>query len=207
LVESGVLGILLAGGMSRRFGEPKAGVRLDGRPLAEIALGKLMAVAPRVGVVAARAGSVPGWDPPADLQVRGDDPPGIGPLAGLATALDWAGEIGAPGILVLPVDLPFLPIRLLTRLAELGRRDLAAVPLSRGPSGCEPLCAWYGVGLLGVVREAIGEGERSPTRLLDRISVHWLSLAEVEAFGDPDSIFRNVNRPEDLLRGRAREVS
>jgi molybdopterin-guanine dinucleotide biosynthesis protein A len=206
LGETDALGILLAGGMSRRFGEPKAGVLLDGRPMADIALGKLTAVTPRVGVLAARAGSVPGWDPPAAVEVRGDDPPGIGPLGGISAALAWAVELGAAGVLTLPVDLPLVPVQLLRRLCELAECDLAVVPKSLGPRGYEPLCAWYGVGLSESLRGAVREGVRSPAHLLERTPVRWMSLAEVGAFGDPASIFQNVNRPEDLPRGHKQEV-
>jgi len=196
------LGILLAGGRSRRFGEPKAGVRYEGRPLAEIALGKLSQVLPRVGIVAATAGTVPGWVPPAAVEVRGDDPQGVGPLGGICAALSWAGELGAPGVLTLPVDTPVVPCDLLARILELAEGEGpfagAVVPRSLGPRGCEPLCAWYGTELLNAVRLGIRQGIRAPIHLLERCSVRWVSLAEVSRFGDPGVIFRNLNRRADL---------
>jgi molybdopterin-guanine dinucleotide biosynthesis protein A len=196
------LGILLAGGASRRFGEPKAGVGYEGRPLAEIALGKLADVLPRVGIVAATPGTVPGWRPPDGVEVRGDDPPGVGPLGGICAALSWARELGAPGVLALPVDTPLVPPDLLARILELAEAEGpftgAVVPRSLGPQGCEPLCAWYGADLLNSVRLGIRQGIRAPVRLLGRCSVRWVSLAEVSRFGDPEVVFHNLNRPADL---------
>lgn len=196
--ESCSLGILLAGGRSRRFGEPKAGALLDGRPLAEIALRKLEATTPRVGIVAAVAGEVPGWTPPPGIEIRGDTPPGVGPLGGISAGLAWAGELGCDGILVLPVDVPGVPEGLLRALLQLGAADRAVVPESRGPRGFEPLCAWYGVGLGEEVDREIRSGGRTPAALLARVPLARLSLAEVSAFGDPDALFHNVNAPADL---------
>jgi molybdopterin-guanine dinucleotide biosynthesis protein A len=200
--ESESLGILLAGGRSIRFGEPKAGVLYEGRPLAEIALGKLGDVLSRVGVVAATAGTVPGWRHPATVEVRGDDPQGVGPLGGICAALAWARDLGAPGILTLAVDTPLVPSSLLARILHVAEAEGpfagAVVPRSLGPRGCEPLCAWYGTELLGAVRLGIRHGIRAPVHLLERCAVRWVSLSEVSRFGDPETVFRNLNRPSDL---------
>ena len=90
---------MLAGGAGRRFGGPKAVVRLGGRTLVERAVGELL---PRCGrvVVASRAG-VP--LPPLPVPVVLDRPGPDCPMNGLATAL---AALHADDVLVLGCDLP-----------------------------------------------------------------------------------------------------
>ena len=102
-----ILGCVLAGGRSRRFGSDKALVRIDGLTLLEHAVATLRTWCVHV-VIAGRAdGPAPcieDW-PAADL----------GPLGGIAAALRLASERGDTSVLTcgvdsipLPPDLPAL---------------------------------------------------------------------------------------------------
>ncbi len=79
----GVPAYILAGGNSSRFGSDKARAMLDGRYLIARVRSMLEPVASTITVVADQAGKY------ADLgmQTIGDLQPGMGPLAGLQTAL------------------------------------------------------------------------------------------------------------------------
>jgi molybdopterin-guanine dinucleotide biosynthesis protein A len=80
-----VLGIVLAGGASARFGSPKWSAELAGRSLGARAVAALEPNTARVGVVAN--------DPSLralGVEVRADLEPGKGPLGALHTALAWA---------------------------------------------------------------------------------------------------------------------
>lgn len=92
-----VLGAVLAGGQSRRFGSDKALALLDGKPLIDHARN---AIAPYVDtvVICGRAGGLP--DRPV---------PGLGPLGGLNAALHHARTIGAEGVLTTGCDTPVFP--------------------------------------------------------------------------------------------------
>jgi molybdopterin-guanine dinucleotide biosynthesis protein A len=99
-----VTGYVLAGGRSSRMGQDKALLQLHGEPLIARAASKLHAVAERVGIL----GSLPEMAAHGEL-IR-DLREGCGPLGGIEAGLlqmdtEWA--------LILPVDMPFVPTRLL----------------------------------------------------------------------------------------------
>jgi molybdopterin-guanine dinucleotide biosynthesis protein A len=121
------------------------------------------------------------------------DGPGRGPAAGLLGA---ARARPGRALLVLAVDLPFVPVALLEELA-CSDADLA-VPNWSG--GVEPLCALYRPAALAVLEERVGQGKLSLWSLPETpgLVVRRLGEEELQRFGEPARIFLNLNRPEDL---------
>lgn len=209
-VPGGVLGAILAGGEGRRFGGPKALASLGGIPLLERAFRVLEPVTAAVVVV----GRPPGVTLPVSLPVVPDRRPGRGPAGGVEAALSHARDQGLVGALILACDLPLVPPGLVARLLEEGDSVGPVVPLSSGPLGCEPLCAYYGVDLLAEVTAFLDGGGASMGALLDRLppgrrvgpreggrslpgqAEPWPGVPG----GDP---FLNVNRPIEARRAEA----
>ena len=104
-----ILGVVLAGGRSSRFGSDKALAELDGHTLLERAVNSLSASCDKV-VIAGRdsgpAPTVPDW-PRADM----------GPLGGIAGGLRHAREEGFDSALTCGVDSVDLPADLLPELS------------------------------------------------------------------------------------------
>lgn len=196
------LGVILAGGASRRFGAPKALAVVGGRRIVDRVLDALAEAVPEVVVSA----NEPWLYDDLDLAVVPDVHPGIGPLAGIHAALLHAVERGWPGALVVACDLPYVTaeaLRLIVRRAAVSPAD-AVVPESHGRGGVEPLCAFYSVECLPVVEAMIAGGERRAHELLERVRVDRVTLAEVRAAGDPHLLFHNVNTVSDLDEGERR---
>ncbi len=191
-----LLGCVLAGGRSARFGAPKARARLGGLGLAARSRDTLAQVVARVVLVSGDAELAR----ELDLDDRPDRTPGLGPLGGLATALQWARDEEVQGVLVLACDLPLVPAQLLRVLLERWDGRHAIVPGSRGPLGLEPLCAAYPVALLDVVDETLRKARRSMAELLRVIPLTVVPPAGFTHLGEPEELFLNVNRPEDLER-------
>ena len=98
------LGAILAGGMSRRFGSDKAQARLSGRTLLDLALDALHGHC-ETRVIVGRAMD--------DFPTIDDWPrPGLGPLGGIAGALEHAERHGFDQLLSIPVDCVNLPVNL-----------------------------------------------------------------------------------------------
>lgn len=96
-----ILGVVLAGGQSRRFGSDKAAAMLNGQTLMQHAIAALSGECDRV-VVSGRG--------QASVDTVADWPePGLGPLGGLAGALLYAQEHGYHSILTCGVDSVGLP--------------------------------------------------------------------------------------------------
>ncbi len=183
------VGVVLAGGASRRMGRDKATLALGGRSLAERAADLLGRCCAEVVVADRGRGLVAGWPSIADG-------PGQGPAAGLLGA-----AAARPGreLLVLACDLPAVPESLVAALARPADAD-CTVPRSR--RGLEPLVGRYGPAALAALERQVAAGELSVHRLLERpdLAVEILEGARLERHGDPDEMFLNLNSPEDLER-------
>jgi len=193
LAANDVLGIVLAGGASRRFGSPKERALLAGRTLGERAVELLRSVTGRVGVVGGDGTPFREMDVPVQPDMR----PGLGPVGGIATGLSWAEEEGRRGILCIPCDTPLLPRALLAHLISTARGTGAACVL---PSG-QPACAYYEVRIRDVVAAFIDGGGRSLHALVDSLPAPTVvPEEELRRFGDPTVIFLNVNDRGTLSR-------
>lgn len=185
-----VVGLVLAGGRSVRFGGEKAVALLDGKPLLAWAAERLRSVCANVG-----ANVRPGTE--AEVMARSLGLPVLhdeagdatGPLAGVKIGLIWAGEQGARMLAVSPCDVPSLPDDLYIRLLERAEGGAAMAETSEGR---QPLCAVWPVSALPAVREALAGGAHPPTwQLLERLG------ARKVPFDRPDQ-FANINTRADL---------
>jgi molybdopterin-guanine dinucleotide biosynthesis protein A len=64
----------------------------------------------------------------------------------------------------------------------------------------EPLCAVYGPACGPAIERQLARGDLRAIGFHDDVRVGRLPLALVRGYGDPDVLFFNVNRPEDLKR-------
>jgi molybdopterin-guanine dinucleotide biosynthesis protein A len=183
-----LVGFVVAGGLSRRMGRDKALLPWAGGTLLDHALRRLQAVAGDVRIL----GGDEARYADRGLPVHADAMAGAGPLAGLLAAL----EAAAPRpVLLLGVDLPFVTPDLLRHVGGALAGFDAAVPVTAG--GPEPLCAGYGQRCLEPVRAALAAGERKMTSFWPAVRVKTIETDELARFGDPDQLFRNLNRPAD----------
>jgi len=179
-----VAGLVLTGGGSRRFGSPKADVRVDGERLADRTARVLAAIAtPSVEVG-------PGY---SHLDAVMEDPAGAGPLAATvagARALAARGA-GDRDVLVVAVDLPFLDPAFLRLLAAAAPAD-AVVPRVEGRA--QPLCARYSTAALALADTLVAAGERAMRALLDGLDVRWIdphewgAVTAAPCFADVDTL-------------------
>ena len=185
-----VVGLVLAGGRSVRFGGEKAVALLEGRPLLEWAADRLRSVCGTVAINV-RAGSE------AEAVARASALPTLydavgdatGPLAGVKAGLLWAESLGAEVLAVSPCDAPLLPDDLYVRLRAAADGGAA---MAETIDGCQPLCAVWPVSALRTVRAALAGGTHPPTwGVLEGIGARKVLFERREAF-------MNVNTREDL---------
>jgi molybdenum cofactor guanylyltransferase len=133
-----VLGAILAGGASRRFGSDKALAEIQGKPMFVHVMERLSGQCDALVVV--------GRDWPGLLRVNDRPAPGLGPLGGLAGALRYGADAGFDAVLTASCDLPGLPIDLRERLGS-----PSAIMQGQPTIGlwdcrlAEPLAAWLGL--------------------------------------------------------------
>ena len=179
-----ITGLILAGGVSRRFGRDKALERLAGVPFVALVHAALAA---HVGEVLIATGAEPRAYPVAARVVL-DPVTEAGPLAGLVAGLEAAAT---PWLLSAAVDLPYLtPAALRPLLAT--ETDGADVLVARDADGRrQPTVAlWRTRTVAPVARGLLTERRLALRDLLGRLTVQ-----EVVVEG---GALHNVNAPEDL---------
>lgn len=188
-LAAAAVGVVLAGGGSRRMGRDKARLTLGGVNLAASAAERLAAVCPVVAVADGGRGVLPGLPSLPDGC-------GSGPAAGILGA---AAVYPDRPLLVLACDLPRVPVAL---LAELVGSPMSDWTVPRWPGGLEPLCALYGLASLASLAELVGRGLLAPHRLAGdgRLAVRFVEGELLARFGPPEEVFLNLNTPEDLER-------
>ncbi len=189
------LGVVLAGGASRRFGSEKSLFPLAGRPMAAWVLDALRPWTSGQVLI------TPSTAAPETLGVPGrpDLVPGLGPIGGLETALAWAEELGHPRILLLACDLPLLTSDLVGRLLREWPPGVhAVVPESPGPLGYEPLCAGFEVAGRPVLEKVIDKGGRSMERGLEALGFHRIPMERMGTKEELERAFTNVNHAEGM---------
>lgn len=126
-----LLGAILAGGASTRFGSDKALALFAGKPLLQHAID---ALAPQVDTLVIVGRDWPGFARVDDLPVAG-----LGPIGGLCGALGHALLHGFDAVLVAPCDTLGLPADLATRLGPgpvvaRGQRSIGLWPSNLAPA-------------------------------------------------------------------------
>ena len=187
------LGVVIAGGISSRFGSPKALAEVGGVRVVDRVIAALRAT---VSDVVCSAND-PAIASAIGLPDRPDVLTGIGPLGGLHAALLWARERNSHGILAVGSDMPFLESSLLHALVDRATDVDAVLPSSEGPRGVEPLCAWYGDACVAAIEAAVARADTRVIGFHKDVRVTRLPLDEVRRFGDPAQMFMNLNTPAD----------
>jgi len=195
-------GIVLAGGVGRRFGGDKLAAELDGRPLLHHAILAVAAVTCEIVVVVAPGAPAPPL--PADagvpIRVTHDAVAGEGPLAGLAAGLAAARE---PLALVVGGDQPSLrPALLAALLAPLEPGAPDPIPdavILEDAGRLWPLPAALRVETAAPAAAAtLALGRRSLLGLIDRLRTRVLESERWRAFDPDGASLLDVDHREDL---------
>jgi len=189
------VGVLLAGGQSRRMGGgDKCLHPLGDRTILEHVIDRIR---PQVGPLILNANGDPNRFQSYGLPVVADVVDGFaGPLAGVLTGLRWA-EINAPQcewLLSVPTDAPFVPQNLATSLRQEISVQGAQLACATSRGRTHPVVALWPVALADALEQAlVGEGIRKIDRWTARYRLVEVSFDDTGV--DP---FFNANRPEDL---------
>jgi molybdopterin-guanine dinucleotide biosynthesis protein A len=166
-----VLGAILAGGQSRRFGSDKAAAIFEGKALLDHVADSLQSQVEAL-VVAGR-------DWPGRVSVSDLPEPGLGPLSGLCGALTFANQNGFDAVLSSGCDLIGIPENLIGTLGH-------------GPAiiDDQPLLGLWPASLAEILLSWLERpNNRSVFGFADHIGAQRIAL---------DKPIRNANRPEDL---------
>jgi molybdopterin-guanine dinucleotide biosynthesis protein A len=191
-----VLGLLLAGGRSRRMGGgDKALQPLGGKTILARVIERAR---PQVAALLLNANGDPARFTEYGLPVRADVASGfLGPLAGLLTGLEWAAETQpeARYLASFACDAPFFPLDLVSRLHAAAAESGADIAYAASGGRAHPVFGLWSLALAGDLRRALlEEGLRKVENWIERHRSVDVAFATAGAI-DP---FFNLNAPEDV---------
>jgi molybdenum cofactor guanylyltransferase len=193
--DAPVVGVVLAGGLSRRMGGGDKCLRpLGGRPILEHILERFR---PQVSQLVLNANGDAGRFAAFDVPVAADVVEGYpGPLAGILTGMRWARANRPEAIWLASAaaDAPFMPVDLVARMRAEVESAGAALACARSDGQVHPVFGLWRIALADDLAAAvIGEGLRKVDLWTARHG-----CIEVEFPVDGADPFFNVNRPDDL---------
>ncbi len=193
---SNLLGVVLAGGQSRRMGQDKLFVELGGELLIRRAVKRLKQQIEHVTIVGPKEKTLLSKLGASHIE---DNHEGFqGPLAGIFAGLSNAEVHGFEGIVTIAADTPFFPDNFVKRIIE--PRSIyfpqeEPVTIARSPDGLHPVFGSWSVSAVPKVLKSLDNNVRKVMAAAD--DVGWEAV-DFEVSGiDP---FFNINTPEDLKR-------
>jgi molybdopterin-guanine dinucleotide biosynthesis protein A len=188
-----ILGVILAGGASRRFGADKRAVLLGSRPMLEWVIERAR---PQVGTLLVNANDCETAEDFVDLEQLVDDAPGEGPIAGVLAALAQAGLRGFSHVASFACDTPFFPHDTVARLASALRSSHADYAVASCGETAHRIFALWPVKCHAQLAHAFASGARSMRDIEHWLEPTWADFPKNGGpHGDP---FFNINTPEDL---------
>ncbi|MEI6240855.1 MAG: molybdenum cofactor guanylyltransferase [Planctomycetia bacterium] len=214
LVRPAAIGIVLAGGASRRMQPPDAGagerravppvrkewIEIGGRTLLARVVDAIAAATSRTIVVAAPGRPLPPLSRP--VEVVYDSAPGAGPLAALLDGLRAIGHTPAePFVFVSSCDVPLLDtavVRLLLERAAATAADWIVPEIAGHP---QVLTSVVRRTLIGPITAWLASGRRDPRGLLEALRgdaalrIGTVAAGEIAAVDPRLDSFRDVDTP------------
>lgn len=188
-----VLGVIFAGGASRRFGQDKMLTGLGGIPL-------LQRVADRFGPQVDRLALSGQPRPEFSFPAIADRHNGAGPMAALCSVLQLAEEQKWPLVATVSGDTPFIPRDMVARLAAALQDHDCAVACREGV--LHPTCAVWATRARAKMEAAFNAGARSLHRAISHLDAVEVDFSTVDDGPGSDPFF-NINSQEDMAVAQA----
>ncbi|MBP1727305.1 MAG: molybdenum cofactor guanylyltransferase [Deltaproteobacteria bacterium] len=186
-----MVGTILAGGKSRRFGRNKSLEFFQGERLIERQVRTLRSLFPEVMIVT----NTPELYLDLDVTIVQDIIPGLGPLGAIYTGLLFAR---GGSIFVTAVDMPFIQPEVIRRMMELLPGHDVIVP--RLGDYLEPLHGMYSPRCLASVKRMLDRDELQVVRFFPSVKMAYLDEEEIRRLDPKGLSFFNINTPEDMAK-------
>jgi molybdopterin-guanine dinucleotide biosynthesis protein A len=185
-----ITGVVLAGGISSRFGSNKAMALWHGKSLIQHVCDTLSSVFDDMLL----STNTPDQYAFLKMPTVKDQYQNLGPLAGIQAALIASNR---SWIFVAGCDMPAITSDLIIRLCGYAKNDFEAV-IPWLKSGPEPLCGLYHKTALAKIDAQLARGEAKVQKLVSGLSARKVGEEELLAIPGDLRVFSNINRIEDL---------
>ena len=186
---SHTVGILLAGGLSRRYGSPKAFAEVDGELFYKLAYNALDSICNQV-VIVSRPELLARFPSEYDVITDLEWVMGQGPLAGILSGMT---SRSADKYMVLPCDMPYIRAAQTDRLISMVREssDITAV---HNDNEKIPLFSVWNSRVKDRLEQELADRQHRVMKFMEKVDTVWIESSKIHE--DPQA-FRNLNEPED----------
>lgn len=186
------VGIVLAGGLSRRFGSPKAFAKLEGQYFYTYAVDALKPYCEEI-IIVTRSELVAYF--PTEFHVIVDDLAyrGDGPLAGIYSAMKASL---ATRYLVLPCDMPYMNEQFIKKLLAYSDGEITAV---RTKDYDHPLVSVWKRTVFEHLKQTLDKKQLRVVPFFHTVNTTWIDGALLT--DEFHKVLTNINHQEDLERG------
>ena len=187
-----ILGVVLAGGKSQRFGQDKSQVKLQDKLLIDYVLNEIVSEYNEILIV---ANDSINFMKSKKISITKDFKSGLGPLGGVLTAMKWVKEKKKKykWISTFPTDTPFFTKKELNFFYENIDINEKKLFFIKTKNTRHNIFGLWSLDLMERLEDDLSKGERKVEVWADSIGV---SVVNID-FKEPDPFF-NINTEENL---------
>ena len=189
--ENNILGVILAGGKSKRFGQEKSQVKLGDKTLLEHSLSKLKSKFDKILIVT-NSNTIKDYKTINDC-IEGQ----LGPLVGVLSAMKWIkkNKFSYNWIATFPCDTPFFNISIIEEFFKASKLNDNLLYFVKSKEKRHNIFGLWSLKLIEILEKDIIENNyRKVEKWANKIGVKTIDVS----YDDIDPFF-NINTKEDLI--------
>ena len=196
--HNNILGTVLAGGKSQRFGEDKSQVKLGDKLLIDYILSEVIEEFKEILVV---SNSLIDFRKSEKITVIEDIKKNLGPLGGVLTAMKWIKDNNKDykWISTFPADTPFFKHSILQKFLQDIQPEESKLFFIKSNNTRHNIFGLWSIDLMDKLEEDLNKGERKVEVWANSIGVKTINIE----FQNEDPFF-NINTKEDLEKAKDR---
>jgi len=192
--ENNILGVVLAGGKSKRFGEDKSNVKLNGETLLEHTLNKIKSKFNTI-IIVSNNKTLKNYITIKDC-IDGQ----LGPLVGVLSAMKWVkkNNYSFKWVATFPCDTPFFSSSLVDKFIESSKLNDSDLYFAKSEKKRHNIFGLWSLKLIEILeKDIINNNHRKVEKWANKIGVKTINIFYKEL--DP---FFNINTKEDLAEAK-----
>ena len=192
--HNNILGVVLAGGKSLRFGEDKSQVKLGGKLMIDYILSEIIDEFNEILVV---SNNLINFKECKKISLIKDFKKDLGPLGGVLTAMKWVKENNKDyqWISTFPADTPFFKNQILKDFLKKINIEEGKLFFIKSNNTRHNIFGLWSIDLMDKLEEDLDKGERKVEVWANSIGVKNINMK----FEDKDPFF-NINTKEDFKK-------
>ena len=194
--HNNILGTVLAGGKSQRFGEDKSQVMLEGKLLIDYILSEISSEFREILVV---SNNKIDFKNSEKISIIEDFKKGLGPLGGVLSAMKWVKENNKDykWISTFPADTPFFKKEILQKFYKKIEIEKSRLFFIKSNKTRHNIFGLWSIDLLDKLEEDLNKGDRKVELWANSVGVEVIDMD----FKNIDPFF-NINTKQDLEKAK-----